>query len=173
MTAGKICTVNVTFALLSEGIRNVSVEIIDGSGNVLTTTEIYGFGQIPPSIDFTSGFGQAKGEMQFNGSASLSGTSLELTNGRNNEASSAFYPTPVNIQSFTTHFTFQLTDANADGFTFTIECRSRRPGSTAGASGMRASARVLRSSSIFTKVRGSFQRLDRHFCRSAFPIGPW
>ena len=56
-----------------------------------------------------------------NGSASLSGTSLELTNGGRDEAGSAFYPTPVNISSFTTDFTFLLTNANADGFTFTIQ----------------------------------------------------
>ena len=29
--------------------------------------------------------------------------------------------TPVNIQSFTTNFTFQLTNATADGITFTIQ----------------------------------------------------
>ena len=46
---------------------------------------------------------------------------LELTNGGGYEAGSAFWTTPVNIQSFTTNFTFQLTSAAADGFTFTIQ----------------------------------------------------
>ena len=119
LSAGATCTVNVTFAPLAGGIRNGSVEITDGSGNVLTTTEIYGFG-LPP-IDFSQGFGQAQGELQLNGSASLAGTALELTNGGPNEASSAFYPSPVNVQSFTTDFTFQLTNPAADGFTFTIQ----------------------------------------------------
>ena len=49
------------------------------------------------------------------------GPSIELTDGGTNEAGSAFYTSPVNIQTFTTDFTFQLTNANADGFTFTIQ----------------------------------------------------
>jgi Legume lectin domain len=46
---------------------------------------------------------------------------LELTDGGDYEASSAFWTTPVNIQTFTTNFTFQLSTATADGFTFTIQ----------------------------------------------------
>ncbi len=42
--AGTPCTVNVTFAPLHTGTRNGSVEIADGSGNVLATTPIYGSG---------------------------------------------------------------------------------------------------------------------------------
>ena len=56
-----------------------------------------------------------------NGSASVSGTGLQLTNGGSSEAGSAFYTTPVNIQAFTTNFSFKLTDPVADGFTFTIQ----------------------------------------------------
>jgi hypothetical protein len=37
------------------------------------------------------------------------------------QRNSAFWTTPVNIQAFTTNFTFQLTSAVADGFTFTIQ----------------------------------------------------
>jgi hypothetical protein len=57
-----------------------------------------------------------------NGSAALAGSALQLTNdGFQNEASSTFSATPVNIdQSFTTDFTFQLLSPNADGITFTI-----------------------------------------------------
>ena len=44
-----------------------------------------------------------------------------MTNGGHDEAGSAFYATPVDIQSFTTDFTFHLTNAYADGFTFTIQ----------------------------------------------------
>ena len=47
-SAGATCTVNVTFAPLAAGTRNGSVEITDGSGNVLATTLIYGFGQTTP-----------------------------------------------------------------------------------------------------------------------------
>ena len=44
-----------------------------------------------------------------------------MTNGGLNEAGSAFYTSPANIQSFTTNFKFQLTNPAADGFTFTIQ----------------------------------------------------
>ncbi len=70
---------------------------------------------------FSTGFAQNQETLQFNGSASLSGNLLELTNGGTLEASSVFYASPVNVQSFTTDFTFQLTNPAADGFTFTIQ----------------------------------------------------
>jgi hypothetical protein len=78
---------------------------------------------LPPNepFDFKSGFGQDQESLQFNGNASVSGNLLELTDGQPFEASSAFYATPVNIQAFTTDFTFQLTNPLADGFTFTIQ----------------------------------------------------
>jgi hypothetical protein len=73
----------------------------------------------PPAIDFSSGFTTTG--LALNGNATVTGTRLQLTDGGNNEASSAYYSTPVNIQSFTTQFLFQLTSANADGFTFIIQ----------------------------------------------------
>jgi hypothetical protein len=60
--------------------------------------------------------------MQFNSHAQLNGTRLQLTDATtSNEAGSAFWTTPVNVQNFTNVFTFQLTNPNADGFTFTIQ----------------------------------------------------
>ena len=59
--------------------------------------------------------------MTFNGSTGLDDTRLQLTNGGTNQAGSAFFNTPVNVQSFTTDFTFQLSNAGADGITFTIQ----------------------------------------------------
>jgi hypothetical protein len=78
---------------------------------------------VPPNepFDFRLGFSQDQTSLQFNGNASISGGSLQLTDGQPFEASSAFYATPVNVQSFTTDFTFQLTNPAADGFTFTIQ----------------------------------------------------
>ncbi|HEY4215059.1 MAG TPA: chitobiase/beta-hexosaminidase C-terminal domain-containing protein [Steroidobacteraceae bacterium] len=78
-----------------------------------------GTGSTPsyPSGFTTSGLG-------FNGGASVSGGALVLTDGGNVEGRSAWYTTPVNVQQFTTDFTFQLTapGANtADGFTFTLQ----------------------------------------------------
>jgi len=45
------CTVDVTFAPIAPGTRNGAVEILDGSGNVLAMTYIYGRG-IAPQIAF-------------------------------------------------------------------------------------------------------------------------
>src|SRR5579863_1632866 len=70
--------------------------------------------------------------LTLNGGALISGTRLLLTDGGGGEARSAFFNTEVNVQSFTNDFSFQLTNATADGFTFTIQGNS----STAlGASG--------------------------------------
>lgn len=73
---------------------------------------------LTPTIDFSAGF-TANG-MTFNGSAFLNGSRLELTNA-GNQAGSAFYNTPVDVTGFSTQFSFQLTNAQADGFTFTIQ----------------------------------------------------
>ena len=72
-------------------------------------------------IDFSNGFSGAANSMTFNGSAALNGPRLQVTNGGIGQAGSAFYNTPVNIQSFTTDFTLQLLNPGADGFTFTIQ----------------------------------------------------
>ena len=73
------------------------------------------------NIDFSQGFSLADGPMQFNGSTDLDDFRLQLTNGGLNEAGSAFYATRVNIQKFTTRFTFQLSNPAANGITFTIQ----------------------------------------------------
>jgi hypothetical protein len=71
-------------------------------------------------VNFGSGF-SATG-MQFNGNAKLVGTLLQLTDTTTTfEAGSAYWTMPVNVQSFTNDFTFQLTNANADGFTFVLQ----------------------------------------------------
>ena len=46
---------------------------------------------------------------------------MRLTDGGGTEAGSAFISTPINIQAFTTDYSFQLSNASADGFTFTIQ----------------------------------------------------
>ena len=73
----------------------------------------------PPAPEFVNGF-TASG-LQLNGGATINGNRLQLTDGGNSEARSAFYTSPVNIQHFTTDFEFQLSWATADGFTFTIQ----------------------------------------------------
>jgi hypothetical protein len=70
-------------------------------------------------INYTNGF--AGVPMQFNGSTDLDDFRLQLTNGGQYEAGSAYFPTPVNIQSFTTSFQFQLSNPAGDGITFVIQ----------------------------------------------------
>ncbi len=73
------------------------------------------------TINFSQGFALAGSSMQFNGSTELDDVRLQLTNGGQQEAGSAYYSTPVNVQAFTTDFTFQLSNPSADGITFTIQ----------------------------------------------------
>jgi sugar lactone lactonase YvrE len=51
MTAGSTCVVKVIFAPIFAGLRAGAVEIIDGTGNVVTTTFLHGVG-IGPQISF-------------------------------------------------------------------------------------------------------------------------
>ena len=73
------------------------------------------------TFDFSQGFAQAVGPIQFNGSTDLDDFRMQLTNGGTDEAGSAFYTTPVDVASFTTDFTFQLSNPTADGMTFTLQ----------------------------------------------------
>lgn len=73
----------------------------------------------PPVPEFSSGFSSSG--LALNGTATLNGNRLRLTDGGAYEAASAFYTTPVSVRRFTTDFNFQLSSAVADGFTFTIQ----------------------------------------------------
>ncbi len=72
-------------------------------------------------FDYSAGFAQDQDAMEFNGNASPSGNLLQLTDGGMYEAGSVFYGSPLNVQTFTTDFSFKLTNPAADGFTFTIQ----------------------------------------------------
>jgi hypothetical protein len=75
-----------------------------------------------PTVNYAVGFAGEMG-LQLNGSAAVSGSALQLTNGGSYQAGSAFTSTAVNVAKFTTSFDFQLTaGANTGhGFTFTIQ----------------------------------------------------
>jgi hypothetical protein len=78
-----------------------------------------------PALDFSTGFANSSGLLTINGaSAKVSGTALQLTDGGNNEAASAFSTNKVDVTKFTTQFTFQIlngSNPSADGLTFTIQ----------------------------------------------------
>jgi hypothetical protein len=92
---------------------------ITATGGSIVHSAAVTFGVGASNVDFSGGF--SSGGMAFNGSAALNGTRLRLTDGGANEAGSAFYTTPVNVQSFTSDFTIQPTNATADGMTFVIQ----------------------------------------------------
>jgi hypothetical protein len=72
------------------------------------------------AIDFSGGFTASSG-MQLNGKSVVTGGRLQLTDAGANEASSAFFATPVNVAKFSTTFTVQQTSATADGMMFVIQ----------------------------------------------------
>ncbi len=97
-----------------------NVVITDSDGQ--SATAINGFTVNSSGVGFGGGFGV--GSMALNGNATISGTALSLTtNNGTFQASSAWYPTLINIQNFTTDFTFQSTAGagTADGLTFTLQ----------------------------------------------------
>jgi Cu/Ag efflux protein CusF len=102
----------------SETIQAIAVA--SGYTNSAVGSAAYTISTGSPSINFGSGFTSSTG-LTLNGGASIVSNRLRLTDGGATEARSAFFSTPVNIQSFTNNFSFQLTSATGDGFTFTIQ----------------------------------------------------
>jgi hypothetical protein len=102
------------------GLYTFTVTGMSGSISHSATAELAIGKAVGGGINQSSGF-SAQG-LQVNGDAKLDGTRLQLTDSTSaNQASSVFWKTPMNVQSFNTTFTFQLTNPNADGFTFTIQ----------------------------------------------------
>jgi hypothetical protein len=100
-------------------IRTIAVAIGLAASNVVTAA--YSIQAAGTAINFGNGFASVAG-MTLNGSATnVDDSRLQLTTGLTYQAGSAFWNTPVNIQSFTTDFSFQLSNAQADGFTFTLQ----------------------------------------------------
>jgi hypothetical protein len=83
-------------------------------------------------IDFPQGFAGTQGIMILNGSTDLDDSRLQLTNGETGEAGSAWYYQPVNIQAFTSEFSFQLSNPAGEGITFAIQGNNDTSLGTAG-----------------------------------------
>jgi len=81
----------------------------------------YTIGSSGTGSNFINGFASSASVMTFNGSTGLADTRLQLTSGLADQAGSAWYNTPLNIQGFTNDFSFQLANPAADGITFTIQ----------------------------------------------------
>src|SRR5205823_1029953 len=95
------------------------VSAVNTAGQSANSSQVSATPTASTVINYSSGFTSTG--LQLNGSTKLNGTRLRLTDGGTNEASSAFYTTPVNVQSFTTNFSFQMTSATANGMTFVIQ----------------------------------------------------
>jgi len=104
---------------VSKTIKAIAIDPALQNSNVTIAAYVIQVGG--NTINFSSGFSTTAG-LQFNGSAVASNdTRLQLTDGGLNEAGSVFWNAPINIQAFTTTFQFQLSNAQANGFTFTIQ----------------------------------------------------
>jgi len=114
-------TANITIAPNAVlGPRNIVVTDTDGQ----FATMVSGFTVKQNIIDLGNGFTQDS--VILNGSAILNGTKVQITDGNpaGHEAGSGWYSIPVNIQSFTTDFSFQITPGTtptADGMAFVIQ----------------------------------------------------
>ncbi|WP_263337675.1 chitobiase/beta-hexosaminidase C-terminal domain-containing protein [Acidicapsa dinghuensis] len=89
------------------------------TSNVSSATYTLVTGQT--GINFPTGFASTAGIVDLNGSTQLNDSRLQLTSGAQGQAGSAWYYQPVNVQSFTTNFHFQLSNPAGDGITFTIQ----------------------------------------------------
>jgi hypothetical protein len=104
---------------VSKTIKAIAIDPALQNSNVTTAAYVIQAGG--NTINFGSGFSSTTG-LQLNGSAVASNdTRLQLTDGGLSEAGSVFWNTPINIQAFTTTFQFQLSNAQGNGFTFTIQ----------------------------------------------------
>jgi hypothetical protein len=103
----------------SETIEAIAIDPSLSNSDVATAAYVIQNGA--DSIDFSMGFSSTAG-LTLNGDAAADNdTRLQLTNGNLWEASSVFWNAPINITNFTTSFEFQLSNAQGNGFTFTIQ----------------------------------------------------
>jgi hypothetical protein len=108
-----------TQVAVSETIQAVAIDASLQNSNIGKAAYVIQNGGT--SINFGSGFSSTAG-LTLNGSAvATNDTRLQLTNGGLSQAGSVFWNAPISIQSFTTNFDFQLSNAEGNGFTFTIQ----------------------------------------------------
>ncbi|HXO62067.1 MAG TPA: chitobiase/beta-hexosaminidase C-terminal domain-containing protein [Candidatus Acidoferrales bacterium] len=99
-----------------------NVVVTDTDGQVATAINVFTVNSPSGGVGFSSGFGT--GSMMLNGNAAINPPNLSLTTiSPTFQAASAWFPTAVNIQNFTTDFSFQTTAGagTADGLTFTLQ----------------------------------------------------
>ena len=103
----------------SETIKAIAIDPQLQNSNI--SGGLYIIQQGGTAINFGMGFSSTAG-LTLNGSAvATNDTRLQLTNGGLNQAGSVFWNAPIGINGFTTTFEFQLSSAQANGFTFCIQ----------------------------------------------------
>jgi hypothetical protein len=112
------------------------------SGYSSLTNETTEAGSAPAPINYASGFSNASSGLVFDKvpfipyNGSIIGSEINLTNGSSNEVSDVYDVQPVNISTFSTAFSFQILDGEADGFTFVLQSGGTDvPGSEGGSLG--------------------------------------
>ena len=98
-----------------------AIAVATGYTNSAVATAAYTIQPAGSGISFPQGFANSQGLMILNGSTDLDDSRLQLTDGGTGENGTAWYATPVNVQSFSTTFTFQLSNPAANGITFAIQ----------------------------------------------------
>ena len=98
-----------------------AVAVAAGLSNSPIISQTYTIQLGATGISYPQGFAASTGQIILNGSAQLNDSRLQLTNGLSGENAATWYKTPVNIQTFTNDFTFQLSNPGANGYTFAIQ----------------------------------------------------
>jgi hypothetical protein len=108
-----------------------AIAVATGDANSASASGLYTI-SLPTSepatgtvINYPTGFPADPSHLWLGNGAAYSGSSIELTNSSNNLANNAWYKTPVNVQSFTTTFTWTAScpaqpNACGDGMGFMI-----------------------------------------------------
>ena len=132
LAPGVSCDLSVRFTPNANGPLTGAAVLTDNTLNETNATQAIPFagtgGPAGPAITFPAGFSSTAPGLSLNGGAAVHGTALQLTDGGQYEIRSAFFPTRIGLESFTTTFDFQLRGvaglsptADADGFTFVLQ----------------------------------------------------
>ena len=76
-----------------------------------------------PTLDFSAGFANSGGTLNYVGSAKIASSSAQLTDMGTGENGSVWSKAQQDIRKFNVIFTFTQTNGTADGMTFTIQPR--------------------------------------------------
>ena len=92
---------NTTYTYRIRAFNSIGDSTYSNSASATTAS-------LAPVLDFSNGFAASTNLLTYNGSAAISGTLAQLTNGAINEAGSFFSNSPVIVTEFSTLFSFQL-----------------------------------------------------------------